>query len=239
MTEEAWRNGRMPAKLLDQVEGCGRAGARRLHLFAAACCRAVEHLFYDPCQTAAVVVLERHADGLASAGELAAAHEAVLGMGNFDPPRPHVQTAELDARYMAVSVVRQAARPASPDGGVEVLTSRAQVLCTVVQGVAERLYTLTGGPYQSYQGRKRLCHLVRCLFDNPFRPVVFDAKWRTEPAVALATGIYEERAFDRLPILADALEEAGCDHADVLSHCRGPGLHARGCWVVDGVLGKV
>jgi hypothetical protein len=149
----------------------------------------------------------------------------VFGAANGNPLRVWNTTspaAELDARYMAVSVVRQAARPASPDGGVEVLTSRAQVLCTVVQGVAERLYTLTGGPYQSYQGRKRLCHLVRCLFDNPFRPVVFDAKWRTETAVALATGIYEERAFDRLPILADALEEAGCDHADVLSHCRGP-----------------
>jgi hypothetical protein len=236
MTEQAWQAGRMPAKLLEQAEGCGRAGERRLHLFAAACCRAVEHLFYDPCQTAAVVALERHADGLASADELAAAHEAVLGMGNFDPDR---RSAGLDARYMAVSVVRQAARPASPEGGVGVLASRAQVLCTVVLGVSERLYTLTGGPYQSYQGRKRLCHLVRCLFDNPFRPVVFDASWRTETAVALAAGIYEHRAFDRLPILADALEEAGCDQADVLTHCRGPGPHARGCWVVDGVLGKV
>jgi hypothetical protein len=56
--------------------------------------------------------------------------------------------------------------------------------------------------------------------------------------VSLATGIYDERAFDRLPILADALEEAGCDNADVLAHCRGDGPHARGCWVVDGVLGR-
>ena len=56
--------------------------------------------------------------------------------------------------------------------------------------------------------------------------------------VKLAQGIYEERAFDRLPILADALEDAGCDNADILSHCRGPGPHARGCWVVDLLLGK-
>ena len=74
-----------------------------------------------------------------------------------------------------------------------------------------------------------LCDLVRCIFGNPFRPVAFDPRWRTETAVALATGIYAGRAFDRLPILADALEEAGCDNADVLSHCRGPGPHARGC----------
>jgi hypothetical protein len=79
---------------------------------------------------------------------------------------------------------------------------------------------------------------LRCIFGNPFRPVVFAPSWRSETSVALAAGIYEERAFDRLPILADALEEAGCDHPDVLSHLRGPGPHARGCWVVDGVLGK-
>lgn len=81
-------------------------------------------------------------------------------------------------------------------------------------------------------------HLVRCIVGNPFRPVTFAPSWRSETGVSLASGIYAERAFDRLPILADALEEAGCDHADALSHCRGPGPHARGCWVVDGVLGK-
>jgi len=54
----------------------------------------------------------------------------------------------------------------------------------------------------------------------------------------LARTIYEDRAFDRLPILADALEETGCDNADVLNHLRGDGLHMRGCWVVDLVLGR-
>lgn len=77
--------------------------------------------------------------------------------------------------------------------------------------------------------------LLRCIVGNPFRPVAFDPRWRSETAVALAA----ERAFDRLPILADALEEAGCDHPDVLAHCRDPHQpHARGCWVVDLVLGK-
>jgi hypothetical protein len=54
----------------------------------------------------------------------------------------------------------------------------------------------------------------------------------------LAENIYEERAFNRLPILADGLEEAGCDNADILSHLRGPGPHLRGCWPVDAILGK-
>ena len=79
--------------------------------------------------------------------------------------------------------------------------------------------------------------VLRCVF-HPFRPLTFDPAWRSESSVALASAIYAERAFDRLPILADALEEAGCDHADVLAHCRGPGPHVRGCWVVDLLLGK-
>ncbi|HUR53438.1 MAG TPA: hypothetical protein VMZ71_04880 [Gemmataceae bacterium] len=56
--------------------------------------------------------------------------------------------------------------------------------------------------------------------------------------IALANGIYEERAFDRLPILADALQDAGCDNDGILTHCRGDGAHVRGCWVVDLLLGK-
>lgn len=82
------------------------------------------------------------------------------------------------------------------------------------------------------------CEQFRDVAGNPFRPVTFDPHWRSETAVSLASGIYTERAFDRMPILADALEEAGCDHADVLSHCRGDGPHTRGCWVVDLLLGK-
>lgn len=80
--------------------------------------------------------------------------------------------------------------------------------------------------------------LLRDIFGNPFRPVVSSPAWRSETVVALASAIYAERAFDRMPILADALEEAGCDQPDILAHCRGPGPHVRGCWVVDGVLGK-
>ena len=74
---------------------------------------------------------------------------------------------------------------------------------------------------------------------NPLLPQRFSPAWRTTPAVDLARGIYDSRDFAALPILADALEEAGCDNADILTHCRGPGPHVRGCWVVDLVLGRV
>src|SRR5262249_35375448 len=67
----------------------------------------------------------------------------------------------------------------------------------------------------------------------------FEAAWRTADVVRLARAIYAERAFDRLPILADALQDAGCEDGQLLGHCRGPGPHVRGCWVLDMVLGKV
>jgi hypothetical protein len=83
-----------------------------------------------------------------------------------------------------------------------------------------------------------LANTVRCIFGNPFRPVTLDPSWRTSTVLALAEGIYTDRAFDRLPILADALQDAGCENDAILSHCRGLGPHVRGCWVVDLILGK-
>jgi hypothetical protein len=82
------------------------------------------------------------------------------------------------------------------------------------------------------------CRLLRCLFGNPFRPARFDPSWRTCEVVTLAEGVYADRAFDRLPILADALEDAGCDDGNMLAHLRTDPDHARGCWVVDLILGK-
>jgi hypothetical protein len=84
-------------------------------------------------------------------------------------------------------------------------------------------------------------NLFRHLVGNPFQPASADGswlRWNDSTVVRLAQGIYDERAFDRLPILADALEEAGCRNADILAHCRQGGEHVRGCWLIDIVLGK-
>ena len=80
--------------------------------------------------------------------------------------------------------------------------------------------------------------LFRDIFGNPFRPVTFDPAWQTSDTTGIAGRMYDSREFSAMPILADALEEAGCTNADVLLHCREPGVHIRGCWVVDLVLGK-
>jgi hypothetical protein len=79
---------------------------------------------------------------------------------------------------------------------------------------------------------------IRDIFGSPFRPVTFSPSWRTDTAVSLARQMYAARDFSAMPILADALQDAGCDNEDVLGHCRGTGPHVRGCWVVDLVLGK-
>ncbi|WP_020475919.1 hypothetical protein [Zavarzinella formosa] len=83
--------------------------------------------------------------------------------------------------------------------------------------------------------------LIREIFGNPFRNVMIRPEWLAWDGgaiPAIAEGIYDERAFNRLPILADALEDAGCDEAAILDHCRQPGNHARGCWVIDLLLGR-
>jgi hypothetical protein len=86
---------------------------------------------------------------------------------------------------------------------------------------------------------RAMCLLLRDIVGNPFREVKFNKRWLTTDVLALARGIYDERAFDRMPILADALQDAGCNADDILSHCRDANQpHVRGCWVLDLILGK-
>ncbi len=84
-----------------------------------------------------------------------------------------------------------------------------------------------------------MCYALRDIFGNQFWPMRFSPEWRTNTALALAEQMYAARDFGTLPVLADALQDAGCDNEMILNHCRDPlALHVRGCWVVDLVLGK-
>jgi hypothetical protein len=99
--------------------------------------------------------------------------------------------------------------------------------------------TAPGGLVNGTAEQAGQAKLLRDIFGNPFRTVAFDPAWRTDTAAVLARQMYEGRDFGAMPILADALQDAGCDSEEVLSHCRDPKqVHARGCWVVDLVLGK-
>ena len=91
---------------------------------------------------------------------------------------------------------------------------------------------------ERYKGKKHSPPLIRDVFGSPFRPVAFAPGWRTDTA-AIARHVYDSRDFSAMPILADTLQDAECDSADVLDHCHdADATHVRGCRVVDSVLGK-
>jgi hypothetical protein len=82
------------------------------------------------------------------------------------------------------------------------------------------------------------CDLLRDLVGDPFRAVGLDPCWLNGTVVNIARAIYDEGRFRDLPILGDALVDAGCDLVEVVAHCRSQALHVGGCWLVDAILGK-
>jgi hypothetical protein len=116
------------------------------------------------------------------------------------------------------------------------------LIWAIAPTAAEALSRCVGdGEVPTKRADKTILSWIHEIFGNPFRRVEFDPAWLTSNGgcvLKVAEGIYEERRLQDVPILADALEEAGCDHADLLAHCRQPGEHVRGCWVLDLLLGK-
>jgi hypothetical protein len=141
-----------------------------------------------------------------------------------------------------VSAARAAGRTVEPDAGEagelvknEILGLHEDIREEEAGSEAERYGLRQQG---KAEGNRLLARVLRDLFGNPFRPVTFSPSWRTSSALALAATMYDSHDFTPMPVLADALEEAGCDDAGILSHCREQGTHVRGCWVVDLILGK-
>jgi hypothetical protein len=98
---------------------------------------------------------------------------------------------------------------------------------------------LAAGGTEGSQQLVDQANVIRDVFGNPFRESPkFNKKWRTSAVMAVAGTMHQSRTFDSMPILGDALEDAGCDSTDILSHCRTEAIHVCGCWVVDLTLGK-
>lgn len=220
ITEAEWQSCADPRPMQEALRG--KASERKLRLFAVACCRRLGPLLQDPRITTALDVAERHADGAATQADL----EAVL-RGAALAQRAQRRKALL----FAYAAVMDACGPGGLGAAEKAAWAAAAADSRATYG--ERLRRTRPDLYAS------LAALLRDVLGNPFRPVAVDQSWLTPAVVRLAQSIYDGRAFDRLPILADALEEAGCTHAEVLGHCRQPGTHARGCWVIDGLLQRV
>jgi hypothetical protein len=212
MMEHEWLACPDPDALLDHLRSSGRASERKLRLFAVGCCRRVWHLMNDGRSRKAVAVVERWVDGEASRQQLEAAH-AAAGQAWRTP----AGTAAWDASTVEWRVEAAAAAASHAAWAGSADRSRADE-------------------------RRAQADLLRCIVGNPFRvPAPFPPAvlaWQDGTVVKLARSIYQARRFEDVPVLADALEEAGCSDADVLGHLRGPGPHGRGCWVVDALLGK-
>ena len=243
------------------VTPISRSGRRRLRLFACACCRQVWYLLHEEGR-AAVEAAEGHADGqvtpadLSKARDLAtsSAYGAVLGPGRVKRAQG-ASRASADAVRCARWAAAGAARLAAESS---VATEAAQAAWYALHAAAclaadreaaavancrSPLALLDAACYLAANKRAAIlahcrlqCDLLRDVFGNPFRPGRANPAWlhRNDGAVLkVAQAIYDERAFERLPILADALEDAGGAAEALLGHLRGPGPHARGCWALD------
>ncbi len=214
------------------------ASIRKLRLFACACGRRVWPLLEDERSRRAVEIAERYADGVVGDEQLARGLDDAC-----DAIRDARENGRSDAANMASHVAGDTVwsnedfreSPAGDEFAGAVDAARCTVSAIGYAAYAEHSDARASKKAELAE-RKALTGVIRDIFGNPFRSVVFSPTWRTSAAVALAAQMYESRDFGAMPILADALQDAGCNNEDVLSHCRTPGEHVRGCWVVDLVL---
>ena len=215
MTEAEWLACSDPKRMLALLNG--KVSGRKLRLFAVACCRRKWHLLEDVKSRAAVAVAEAYADGMASDEDV---DRASANAG-----------AAYAERYWEGGVNIDGAASCAAGSPVCLLpTDEAVGLLGIASGVWDEV---TGTEEQAAQAA-----LLRDVVGNPFHPHPPFTSWPPSNVVRLARTIYDERAFERMPVLADVLERTRCAAADLLNHCRGGGPHVRGCWVVDLVLGK-
>lgn len=209
---------------------------RKLLLFACACLRRVWHLLPDERSRKAVEITEEYANGGIDRSRLTSAgHEAGVARDEFRR-RSNVRVLGLARASLKM---HEAAAVAASGFASQAMT--AAVLAAHYSSAAIKHWAkVAGRSARPTAQAERIVQqsLLRDIIGNPFIKNHLATEWLTPTVKALALGIYEQRAFDRLPILADALEEEGCMDVEVLLHCRREGQHVRGCWVVDLILGN-
>lgn len=198
-----------PLEVFDHLGS--QASNRKLLLVTTACYRLEDRLPLDDLRQAVMEAMEGYADGLV--------------------PEDDVRRLQVEAA-IARSTAESSPSTGDPfdlfDDGI------AQLMLTHPRLGAEVCLRQTAPA----AGREKPVRLLVCALGPLYRVRVPSPSWLSSTVLILAQQMYESRDFSAMPILADALQDTGCDSADILSHCRGPGPHVRGCWVVDLVLGK-
>jgi hypothetical protein len=253
MTEEEWLMpppDEPPTTALEILMNClleAGPSERKLRLFAYAICQPLAPLLVDERSRQARDGLESYADGRCSLADLES--HAVLARDAFNAVSGSLggewaPSARSNPRFHAAEVVRRATEER------ESFTAQGYAIsgigATSWGAIVAAGLSISGDENNSADEEaasqaeaQRQIRLLREIFGNPFRPVTFEPLWRTSTVLTLAQGIYDERAFDRMLILADALQDAGCDSDDLLNHLRdATAPHVRGCWALDLVLGK-
>jgi hypothetical protein len=228
MTEDEWLTCprvRPLVRYLRLRHGLRKPGRRRLRLFACACCRHLEKegLALGASVHQALQVAEDAADGRLHWRRLNQAYYRARAAW-----RGPAEMTDLTELAFAATLIDPG------DAAFRAAESAAEV------------YALMRAPAVTYESalarvEAAFVRYLRDIFGNPFRTLAADPawlRWRDQTVPKLARALYDEGAFDRLPVLADALEEAGCTDAGLLDHARGPGPHARGCWLVDALTGR-
>lgn len=216
MTEAEWLACEDPTPMLESLEQ--RASDRKLRLLAVSFARRAIHLCGSKRVAEALEVAERVADRELSGAKRGAARRWLKGTWSQPVSEALVASSNMAAVYSGWAAANALAHEGSTSLDEDQKEQHVQ-----------------------RQREKELATqsvILRDIFGNPFRPGAFSPEWRTDTALSLARQMYESRNFSAMPVLADALQDAGCDSKDILTHCRNDGPHVRGCWVVDLVLGK-
>jgi hypothetical protein len=200
-----------------------RLSNRKLRLFAVGCCRRVWSRLATNRQKKAVELAEKFADRLITREQFRRSRRAAL---------------VSESGGLAAEVVNYALHNDAVNAARYTAGNASALSIQVERGLnAVELFLRYPG-ISEHNERRAQASLLRCIASPRYQLPPIKPAWRTSDVLAVAGGIYEDRAFERMPILADALQDAGCDNEEVLAHCREPNPHARGCWVVDLLLGK-
>jgi hypothetical protein len=244
MTASEWWSATDSLPVIDWLFFDTFATDRKFRLFAAACCHRVESRIHVPEVLAALACVEQFADGVVPGSQaLAICHKAVQAYQDRWSGIPET-TAEADVCRAVISALSDTANLPHPFHRSREWYDSEDDLPYAYWAASEAAEAASGEGVVSgaaeMSERFAQAHLLHDIFGPlPFRDIAVAPSWLTADVRLLAKGIYDAKAFDRMPILADALQDAGCDSPDILDHCRAANWeHVRGCWVIDLLLGR-